>query len=51
MSEILAGSEGVVCQMDDTLIFGKDQAEHDQRLEAALIRIEKAGNDLQSPKV
>ena len=29
--------------MDDVLIFGKDQAEHDQRLEAAPICIEKAG--------
>ena len=32
MSEILAGMEGVLCQMEDVLIFGKDQMEHDQRL-------------------
>ena len=43
MSEIIVGLEGVVCQMGDTLVFGKDEVEHDQRLEAALIRIEKAG--------
>ena len=42
MSEILAGLEGVLCQMDDVLIFGRDQAEHDRRLQAVLTRIEKA---------
>ena len=46
MSEILAGLEGVLCQMDDVLIFRKDQAEHDRRLEAALKRIEEAGATL-----
>ena len=39
-----------VCQMDNTLIFGKDQVEHDQRLEAALICIEKAGMTLNFQK-
>ena len=48
MSEILAGLEGVICQMD--LIFGKDQAEHDRRLEAALKRIEEAGATLNPQK-
>ena len=41
MSEILSGLDGVLCQMDNTLIFGKDQVEHDERLEAALIRIDQ----------
>ena len=50
MSEILAGPEGVLCQMDDVLIFGKDQTEHDQRLEAALMHIEKAGATLNPQK-
>ena len=50
MSEILAGLEGVLCQMDDVLIFGKDQAEHDKRLEAALKRIEEAGATLNPQK-
>jgi len=36
--------------MDDILIFGKDQAEHDARLEAALTRIEAAGATLNSQK-
>ena len=36
--------------MDATLIIEKDQAEHDQRLEAALICIEKAGMTLNIQK-
>ena len=36
--------------MDDILIFGKDQTEHDQRLEAVLRRIEKAGVTLNPQK-
>ena len=43
MSELLAGLLGVLCQMDDVLIWGRNQADHDQRLEAALKRIEEAG--------
>ena len=50
MSEILVDLEGVLCQMDDILIFGKDQTEHDQRLEAVLRRIEKAGVTLNPQK-
>lgn len=50
MSEILAGLEGVLCQMDDVLIFGRTQAEHDRRLEAVLTRIEKAGVTLNPQK-
>ena len=30
MSELLTGIQGVLCQMDDVLIFGQNQAEHDQ---------------------
>lgn len=36
--------------MDDILIFGKDQAEHDARLEVALTRIKAAGPTLSSQK-
>ena len=43
MGEILAGLSGVQCLMDDILIYGKDQTEHDTRLEAVLQRIESAG--------
>ena len=50
MSELLSGLEGVLCQMDDVLIFGKDEAEHDRRLEAALRRIQDAGVTLNPQK-
>ena len=43
MSTILDGVAGVLCLMDDILIFGKDQKEHDTRLTAALERIQAAG--------
>ena len=32
MSTTLAGLKGVLCLMDDILVFGKDHAEHDKRL-------------------
>lgn len=38
MSNILAGLEGVVCQVDDVLVFGENIKEHDSRLRAALQR-------------
>ena len=44
MSAILCGLEGVVCQMDDVLVFGKDQPEHDSRLTEVLKRIEATLN-------
>lgn len=50
MSQILAGLEGVVCLIDDVLIFGKDKTEHDERLHQALTRIEKAGVTLNPNK-
>ena len=40
MSSFLAGLEGVVCQMDDMLVFGCSKAQHDARLLAALEHIE-----------
>ena len=48
MSRILSGLAGVVCQMDDVLIFGCNRAEHDARLEAVLTRIKAAGITLNS---
>ena len=50
MSSILAGLEGVVCQMDDILVHGKDQAQHDTRLKAVLQRLREAGLTLNSEK-
>jgi len=50
MSKILAGLDGVVCQMDDVLVFGSDRAQHDARLLAVLQRIESAGATLNAQK-
>ena len=43
MSKILEGSEGTLCQMDDVLIHGVDQSEHDGRVRAVLHRLQDAG--------
>lgn len=40
MQQILEGLDGVVCQMDDVLIWGTTQKEHD---EMALTRLQDAG--------
>ena len=50
MNEILKGLDGVLCQMDDVLIFGFTQEEHDSRLFAVLNRIEAAGVTLNQEK-
>ena len=42
-NQILEGQEGVLCHMDDILIFGGDQEEHDKRLHAVLQKITAAG--------
>ena len=50
MRSILHGLDEVLCQMDDILIFGRDKQEHDQRLLAALKKIEAAGATLNAQK-
>ena len=50
MSQIPTGLEGVVCQMDDVLVFGSNKEEHDARLLAALKHIEEVGVTLNSTK-
>ena len=50
MSSILHGLDGVLCQMDDVLVFGRDKEEHDRRLHAALKRIGDAGATLNAQK-
>ena len=50
MSGILLGLDGVVCQIDDVLIFGANQEEHDSRLIAARERIERARVTLNAEK-
>ena len=50
MSQILIGLKGVVVLMDDVLVNGKDQEEHDARLEAVLQRLKSAGVTLNREK-
>ena len=48
--QILTGLQGVLCLMDDVLVFGRDQKEHDKRLFAALTKIQTAGVTLNPRK-
>ena len=50
MSAILRDLEGVVCLIDDILVYGKTQQEHDDRLHAVLKRLEEAGLTLNKEK-
>ena len=50
MAEVIEGLEGVVCHIDDLLVWGRDQDEHDTRLHAVLQRVEKAGITLNVEK-
>ena len=50
MSTILSGLPGVLCQMDDILVFGRNTAEHNQRVEAILKCIQDAGVTLNKNK-
>ena len=50
MSKILQGLEGVVCMMDDILVYGESEAQHWERLRAVLNRIEGSGMALQKEK-
>ena len=50
MTNILSGVEGVLYQMDDVLVIGKDTQEHDCRLRTALQRIKTAGVSLNPDK-
>ncbi|XP_051905587.1 uncharacterized protein K02A2.6-like [Hippocampus zosterae] len=49
-TEVTEGLEGVVCHMDDVLIWGRTQEEHDARLHATLERIQEAGITLNVKK-
>ena len=50
MSESLTGLKGTLCVIDDILIIGKTQEEHDERLIAALERIQQVGITLNKEK-
>ena len=50
INQILAGQEGALCHMDDVLIFGHTQQEHDSRVNAVLTKIQAAGLTLNTDK-
>ena len=50
MSSILSDLKGVVCMIDDVLVYGSSHKEHDDRLEVVLNRLQKAGVTLNKEK-
>jgi len=50
MLNILQGLSGVVCLMDDILVHGRTQTEHDERLDAVLTRLKGSGITLNAEK-
>ena len=50
MSDILEGQEGALCLIDDVIIYGRTQEEHNESLHATLKRIETAGVTLNKEK-
>ena len=50
MSSVLKGLEGIVCLMDDVLVHGRTEQEHDERLLAALSRLQESGITLNREK-
>ena len=50
MSGILSDLDGVVCLIDDVLVYGKTEQEHDQRVKATLRRINEVGLTLSKEK-
>ena len=50
MSDILQGLEGVVCLIDDILVHGKNQEEHDKHLNIALQKVAATGITLNPAK-
>ena len=50
MSQMLVGLPGTVCMMDDILVFGATQEEHDDRLRTVLKRIQESGMTLNAEK-
>ena len=50
MTQLLAGQEGVICDIDDILIHGRIQNEHDTRLRQVLQKLQAAGATLNEEK-
>ena len=50
ISQVLEGTDGALCQMDDILVFGKTTEEHDKHLEATLHKLQEANLTLNEEK-
>ena len=50
VSKILQDLQGVVCMMDDNLVYGKDMREHNERLQQVMRRVRYAGMTLNKKK-
>ena len=50
MSEILQEQTGVVCHMDDMLVFAADAKQHDERLNNVLTKLQASGITLNEAK-
>ena len=50
MKETLAGLDGCEAIMDDTIVYGKTEQEHDSRLKKVLARVRKSGLKLNKSK-
>ena len=50
MSAILEGIDGVLCQIDDILIFGATQNQHDERIREVLRRLQNENVTLNAKK-
>ena len=50
MQEIMEGLPGVLVLIDDVVVFGKDQDEHNSRLTSALKRLEEKNVTLNAKK-
>ena len=50
MKETLAGLDGCEAIMDDTIVYGKTEQEHDSRLKKVLARVRKSGLKLNKAK-
>ena len=50
INQILEGLDGVECNIDDILIYGTTQEEHDRRLQAVLHRLDNANVTLNAEK-
>ena len=50
MNKLLKGLDGVLCHMDDVLIFGHNQSEHDTHLLVVLKHLDTAGTTLSAEK-